>query len=137
MARDVGGILRLLRQIFLFGLIGVVGFVADTAVLYALKPFWDLYSARAVSFVCAVWVTWLLNRNVTFKSGKTENRAKEFAVYFGYMLFGGIANFLVYGLLVKWHSLTHMYPVIGVAAGSLAGMLVNFTASKFFIFQNR
>jgi putative flippase GtrA len=121
---------------FWFGVSGILGFVVDAAVLYALKGFFGLYAARLVSFFFAVNVTWLFNRFVTFRTRKSNQPATmELLIYFCLMLIGGVVNYSVYAVLVYKNALVSMYPVFGVAAGSLAGMSVNFLLSRFVLFK--
>jgi putative flippase GtrA len=45
-----------------------------------------------------------------------------------------IVNYGTYAVLVAGSSFVHRYPVLGVAAGSLAGLSVNFVASRQLVF---
>ena len=128
--------IRFIREPILFGAVGTIGFLIDVAVLHFLGGLIGLFYGRAVSFLAAVLVTWLLNRRWTFKhlrSGLASSR--EFAVYLVLMLVGGAVNYAVYVTLVVSYQLALQHPVIGVAAGSLAGMLINFLASRFILFR--
>ncbi len=124
------------RELFVFGIVGVIGFVVDAGVLYMFKPYLGLYGGRLLSFFCAVVATWLLNRQFTFKlrqSGVTLGR--EFSRYFVSMLGGGTVNYASYAVLVYFFVYIAERPVWGVAAGSLAGMLVNYLLAKFYVFS--
>ncbi|PJG84405.1 GtrA family protein [Conservatibacter flavescens] len=125
-----------IKQILFFGFIGGVGFVVDTTILYLLKDNFGLYISRLVSFICAVFVTWILNRNITFKAQRRTNKFYEFLYYLWCMIFGGMANLLTYYLLVSYVITVLNYPIVGVAAGSIAGMVINFISSKFLVFNN-
>ncbi|MGA9575242.1 MAG: GtrA family protein [Lysobacterales bacterium] len=128
--------MKVVRELVLFGLAGVIGFVVDAGVLYLLKPMLGLYFGRLVSFICAVLTTWIINRQLTFNqraSGLTLKR--EFSRYLGLMLGGGVVNYMVYALLVYFVEFVARQPVWGVAAGSCAGMLVNYLLARFFIFR--
>jgi putative flippase GtrA len=48
---------------------------------------------------------------------------------------GGVVNYAVYAVLVTLVPVVAAYPVLGVAAGSLAGLVFNFTASKKWVFR--
>lgn len=128
---------RLFGEVVLFGAVGTTGFVVDTAVLYALRPFLGNYTARAISFLCAVVVTWLLNRNLTFRH-KTSRipLGREFLRYLGMMVAGGAINYLTYAILVAKYEFVHQQPVWGVAAGSLAGMVVNYLQLRLVMFRH-
>lgn len=123
------------QSFFLFGLVGLAGLVVDSAVLMALHGVLGPYVARLISFVLAVATTWALNRRFTFahrESGKSP--LVEFGRYFTAMLGGGAVNYATYALLVASLSLVARWPVLGVVAGSLAGMGVNFTLARIFVF---
>ena len=53
------------------------------------------------------------------------------------MIVGGVINLAIYMLLVAMSSTIAQYPIIGVAAGSVTGMMVNYLSSKFLIFKNK
>ncbi len=126
-------------RVFLrFGVVGVVGFIVDVAVLYSVSGLIGLFYGRAASFFSAVFATWVLNRLWTFshrRSGLSGNR--EFAVYLALMLLGGAINYSVYAWLIVFNQLTLQYPILGVAAGSLAGLFVNLATSRFVLFKRR
>jgi putative flippase GtrA len=125
------------RQAMLFGLVGVVGFFVDAGVLYLLKGWLGLYVGRAVSFFCAVAATWLLNRAFTFGNRASgHGPLKEMLIYLGLMMIGGAVNYLAYALLVAHSPLVAAFPVLGVAAGSLAGMTFNLLTSRFLLFRH-
>lgn len=128
--------MRFIRDSIFFGAVGTIGFLVDVAVLYSLAGLIGLFYGRAVSFLAAVLATWVLNRRWTFKhrrSGLASSR--EFAIYLVLMLVGGAVNYAVYVGLVVSYQLALQHPVIGVAAGSLAGLLINFLASRFILFR--
>lgn len=125
------------RIFFLFGLSGVIGFLVDTAVLHMLKDVFGVYYGRILSFFCAVFVTWLINRNATFRDRQSGlSKPNEFSRYVALMLGGGLVNYIVYAILVNRVEIVKDYLVIGVAAGSLAGMTVNLISSRFLLYRN-
>jgi putative flippase GtrA len=118
-------------QLLSFAGIGVIGFAVDALTLTLLKGLLGLYGARVVSFLCAVLATWWLNRSITFGQGASGLSAgREFGGYLMLMLVGGAVNGLLYAWLVSTHTVVRAHPVLGVAAGSLAGMAINFLTSK-------
>ncbi len=128
--------MKFLKEVFLFGVGGVSGFIVDTAVLYALWSHLGLFGARFFSFVVAVFVTWAFNRRFTFSNRRSGlKRENEFLAYFLLMLVGGVVNYGIYGWLVVSYAVVVQYPVVGVAVGSLAGMLVNLATSRLFLFR--
>ncbi len=125
-----------IKELFFFSIVGTVGFLVDTGVLYLLKADLGNYWARAVSFPCAVFVTWLLNRYFTFKS-KISNEIwyKEFIRYFVMMFAGGLVNYAVYVFCIANYILVQNYPVLGVAAGSICGLFVNYLQLKLLLYK--
>ena len=125
-----------LLQFFWFSVSGVLALLVDMAVLYLLKSSLGLYIARAFSFLCAVLTTWLFNRTMTFRQYQSGySLKKEFGIYLGLMMAGGLINYGVYALLINQYAFIAAYPALGVAAGSIAGMLVNLCTAKFVLFR--
>jgi len=127
-----------LKKFILFGLAGGAGFVVDTAVLYALKGALGLYGARVVSFICAVLTTWLINRVLAFKGQSAGVPIwREFLTYLGAMILGGLVNYAIYAALVATIPFVAANPVIGIGAGVIGGMFVNFMLADRLVFKQR
>lgn len=121
-----------------FALVGGIGFVVDAGILMLLLDTLGPYLGRVISFICAATTTWVLNRQFTFAGRQSGlSRRHEFTRYFGAMLLGGAVNYATYAALVALVSLVAAWPVLGVGAGSLAGMVVNFSLARFFIFSQK
>lgn len=124
------------RELVYFGLIGTAAFVVDATILHLVKDVFGVYLGRVLSFSCAVFFTWILNRNLTFKQVVSDKPLfSEFAQYFLVMLGGGTVNYLSYVLLVISIDAVKQQPIWGVAVGSFTGFLVNFTCAKIFVFK--
>ena len=118
-----------------FGVVGGIGFVVDTAVLYTgLSLGLGLYLGRALSYVAAATTTWALNRAWTFRGQGSGSPWRQWAVFLAVNLVGFAFNYGTYVALVANIPLVAHHPVIGVAAGSLAGMIGNFLLSRRFVF---
>ncbi|MDY6982667.1 MAG: GtrA family protein [Pseudomonadota bacterium] len=127
-------------QLLRFGMTGAVGYVVDSLVLYLMMALgMGFLRGRLVSFVCAVVVTFLLNRRYTF-AGQLQTAGvrpplwQEFGLYLAAMAFGGLLNLATYWFVVT--SVPH-FPALfalAVAAGSLVGMVVNFASAKWWVF---
>jgi putative flippase GtrA len=122
-----------------FGTVGTLGFVVDTAVLYgALALGAGLYGGRALSYLAAASVTWLLNRVWTFRHrGAGQKAHRQWAAFVVVNLGGFALNYGTYAALVAFVPLVAAHPVLGVAAGSLAGMFSNFFLSRQLVFRAR
>ena len=121
-----------------FGLVGAAGFVVDFGVLNLMTEWVGLtpIEGRLVSFPVAVMATWLLNRSFTFRHHASHHTPlRQALVYAGVQLFGGVANFAVYTLVLKLApALDHML-VVPLAFGAAAGLCLNFLGSKHFAFK--
>ena len=123
------------KQLLSFGLIGVIGFVVDAGVLYAaLACGLGLYLGRLVSYLVAVSATWVLNRRYTFVARPGVSRIREWTKFVVSQLLGASINLGVYALLVRTSPMVAQHPVIGVGAGSLSGLLVNFSVARAYVF---
>jgi putative flippase GtrA len=121
---------------FRFAAVGVAGFVVDTAVLYAVKGMLGLYLGRIVSYLAAATLTWALNRRFTFVTATHAPKFKQWLEFLVANVFGAIVNYGVYSAAVTW-TIAGAFPVLGVAAGSIAGLAVNFTVNKRWVFAER
>jgi putative flippase GtrA len=136
MKRLSSEMIQFFLNIFMFGIVGVVGFIFDAGILYALRGEIGLYPAKLVSFFIAVFITWILNRALTFKhrpSGISPRR--EFSQYFILMIGGGVVNYTIFWLSTSFSYIIMQYPVLGVALGSLSGMVFNYISAKTMIFK--
>ena len=125
-------------QFLRFCLVGGAGFIVDVGVLYLLRDRGiDLYSARVVSFLAAATFTWIGNRWFTFRSGR-ERAAGLHAEWFRYvlaMVIGGGINYGVYALAITWLPVFRQMPWLAVAAGTSAGLMVNFVLARRILYR--
>jgi putative flippase GtrA len=128
-----------MRQFALFCVAGTIGFVVDAAIVQALVSGagFDPYASRIVSFLCAMTATWLFNRRYTFAHAVGESLLHEWLRYAFAMLGGFVVNYGVYALLVWRFALVREWPVLGVAAGAVVGLAVNYASSRFWVFRDR
>jgi putative flippase GtrA len=135
--------MKIKRQLLMFSASGVIGLLVDLSTLYVASMLLNLYAARIVSFLTAVFSTWLLNRTFTFRVSETSalpntNLIKhlmfEFFHYLTANISGGLVNLAVYSTFISFN-LEPSDKYIATCMGSLSGLLLNFTLSKFFVFQ--
>ena len=126
-------------QFLRFAFVGTAAFFVDTVVLYGgLALGLGLYSGRAMSYLVAATCTWYGNRRITFTTTRAYGSsaiATEWIRFLMTNLVGGAVNFGVYAALVSFVEVARAHPVLGVAAGALAGLGVNFTLSTFLVFR--
>ncbi|MEM7172051.1 MAG: GtrA family protein [Pseudomonadota bacterium] len=126
-------------QFFRFSIVGTIGFVIDVAILLALLEGSDLgyYWGRLLSFIAAATVTWALNRSFTFERNPDAHRVSQWARFIAVNSIGGVINYGIYSLFVTFSLLAQEWPILAVAAGSIAGLAFNFQASRRLVFQQR
>ena len=124
----------LIAQFLRFGTVGGIGFVIDTSVVYALRGALGLYGAGMVSYLVAASCNWALNRVWTFRGLGEGPAHRQWARFMAANLVGFVLNRGTYAILVTWVPLCARQPVFAVAAGSVAGMFVNFALSRRVVF---
>jgi putative flippase GtrA len=125
------------QELVRFTLVGAVGFLVDAgALMLAMHGLGlGLYSGRAFSYLCAATFTWICNRRFTFADGGRGAPFVQWLKFLGANAIGGAVNYGVYAALVTFSAVAAARPVIGVAAGSVAGLVFNFAISKFWVFR--
>ncbi|MEN0072826.1 MAG: GtrA family protein [Paracraurococcus sp.] len=128
--------LSLLRALLRFGIVGVVGFLVDAAVLMGgmwlgLGP----WLGRVVSYLAAASTTFALNRAWTFRDAPRAAPLRQWVLFLLVNLAGFAVNYGTYAALIASLPLVAAHPVLGVAAGSLAGMGGNFILSRRLVFR--
>jgi putative flippase GtrA len=117
-----------------FGIVGGIGFVTDTFVLWLVKQFgMGNYDGRVVSFLAAATMTYLLNRRFTFRHD--GGGARQWLSYVALMVIGFAFNYGAYVLCLEAVPSLHEFPYPAVAVGAIAGMGVNFLSAKFLVFR--
>lgn len=127
-----------LRQLAMFCIGGVIGFIVDAGVLQLLVTglAWDRYSGRLISFLMAATATWIFNRHFTFHGPRRHSLTGEWARYVLAMSGGFACNFSAYSTLVYFFNIDRQWLVLAVAAGSIAGLGVNYMASRYWVYRH-
>jgi putative flippase GtrA len=127
------------QQFLKFSLVGGVGFVVDAGSYFILTRYLGggLVSSRFVSsLVLGMTTTFLLNNFMTFRghgSGSIFSRYLKFAAA---NIIGNLLNVGTHAALVESLALFHRIPLLGVVAGTVVGLIFNFTGSKYFVFRS-
>ncbi|CAG9264721.1 GtrA family protein [Paraburkholderia unamae] len=125
-------------QVLRFAVAGTVGFLVDAGVLWlALRLGSGYFVGRAASFLAAVWVTWQINRRFTFATHRSGSVWHEWWRYLAAMSAGGCVNYAAYCAVVLLLPRAGFVPFLGVAAGSVAGLGVNFASARWWVFRHR
>ncbi len=128
------------RRFFLFAVAGVVAFFVDLFALIISREVLGLglYAGRFISYLAAATCAWYINRTVTFKQvSSNDSIVMQWWKYLWANSVGGVLNYLVYALLVYSFGDHIIVYSLAVGAGSLSGLVVNYTLSKMFVFKNR
>lgn len=129
---------RLAWQFGKFGMVGVVGLAVDTTVVYILLGVTGLpfFAARVPAFLAAATATFALNRAFTFRGAADEPLGRQWIRFIAANAFGGVVNYATSVGLTTAFVVVAIHPVLAIAAGSLAGMVFNFLASKHLVFKS-
>lgn len=126
---------ELVAQFMKFGLVGVAGFLVDTAVVYATRPALGLYGAGLLSYLVAASANWALNRAWTFRGRAAGGAFAQWSRAIGSNLAGFALNRGAYVVLVTVSTVCAEAPVLAIAAGAVAGMFANFAVSRAYVFR--
>ncbi len=127
--------LALAAEFLRFGVVGTIGFCFDTATVYATRGALGLYGAGAAAYLVAATVNWALNRAWTFRGRGAGPAHRQWARFLAANLFGFTLNRGTYALLVTINPFIARNPVFAVAAGSLAGLALNFRLTRRHVFR--
>ena len=117
-----------------FGTVGLSGFVLDTTVLYSLLPFTGMMLAATFSFIAASSLNWLLNRIWTFRDHARSPAARQWLLFVVASSLGFVVNRGTLFFSVSANPLFLHYPVLGVMAGTAAGLVLNYGLTSRFVF---
>jgi putative flippase GtrA len=131
---------RMGGELLRFGVVGVAGFVVDAGVLMAgIALGTGPWVGRVLSYLAAASTTYALNRAWTFRdAARPAGRAaaaRQWGLFLLVNLLGFACNYGTYAALLGSVPLVAAHPVLGVAAGSLAGLLGNFLLARRFVFS--
>ena len=126
---------QLAGEVLRFGAVGVIGFLVDAGVLtLGMALGTGPWLGRALSYLAAASTTFALNRAWTFQSRASGDPLRQWLLWLLVNLVGFACNYGTYAALLLWVPLVAAHPVLGVAAGSLAGLAGNFLLSRRFVF---
>ena len=120
-----------MQQYFRFLIVGSIGFVLDAGLLFLLIQFgFSPVLARIPAISTAVIVTWLLNRQLTFRVDAPKSHAEALR-YIVVAAVSALLNFAVYTVLI----IAGIWPVLAVAISSIALLFFSFHFYKRFAFK--
>lgn len=124
-------------KLFRFGVVGLIGFVVDTAVVYALAPFSNLFVAGIVAYPVAATFNWVINRVWTYgdRDHTLISLHRQWTLFLVANSIGFVLNRGTYVFLIANVPICAAHPVIAVAAGAVAGLFSNFVLSHRVVFR--
>jgi putative flippase GtrA len=124
-------------EVWRFALVGCIGFAVDAGILIVLlkHSLLPLAISRLISFSSAVSVTWLMNRQFTFRIGSRPIHARECRRYFVVSALGALINYGLFLLIMSAVPRLAPYPVVVLAIAAGVAMLFNFVGSRRYAFS--
>jgi putative flippase GtrA len=128
-----------LPRILRFAFVGGIGFLVDSGVLYVaiyalqIGPYWG----RVLSYLLGATSTWYFNRAITCQDARGGHKGKEWLIFVSCSLVAFGVNYLVYTSFLWLAGRNLWTPLVGVGLGSIAGLAVNYPASRYLVFRER
>ncbi len=124
------------KMFFLFGIVGAIAFVIDAAFLkLGMALGLDRIVARMISITIGMHFTFAVNRIWAFKAMRGQPLIQQWAAYVLSNIAGAGVNYATFVLLTQPGAWLQHAPILGVAAGSIAGMFVNFGGARLLAFR--
>lgn len=117
---------------------GSIGFIVDAMTLVAFMKYvmYSLEIGRVVSFLIAVFVTWILNRTFTFSQKSPYSKKKEYSIYITIQSTGAVLNYSVFVSLIYYFSVMKENYLFALAIASLIAMIFNYSLLKSKLFTS-
>ena len=118
---------KTVKQLIWFCVAGVLGFLIELSILQvgismSVGPIWP----RLLSLPMAIWATFLVNKNLSFKMEAKRDNHYFFSYFIG-MLLGAALNFGVYTVAV----ISGIAPALSLAIAVATTAIFNFATSRF------
>lgn len=118
-----------------FGTVGAIGFMVDTAMVYATRAAIGLYWAGLLAYLAAASGNWLINRLWTFQGRGAGTMHRQWALFLAANAIGFALNRGVYVGLISVSPLAFEHPILAIMGGTVAGMFLNFHLSRTVVFR--
>ncbi|WP_233843019.1 GtrA family protein [Dyella sp. 2HG41-7] len=130
--------MKLRREVMLFAIGGLLGFVVDAGVVQTLVTFAHVnpYIGRVISFLLAATVTWWWNRSQTFAARQSgRSLTVEWLHWMALMSGGAAINYGAYVACLMAFPSWHRWPALAVGVGSFFAAFVNFVSARTLLFR--
>jgi putative flippase GtrA len=118
-----------------FGIVGCFGFCWDTGTVYGTRAAVGVYAAGVLGFLVAASANWVVNRWWTFRDASRGAMHVQWLRFLAVNSAGFAVNRGLFFFLVANYAMVNRQPVLGIMAGSLAGLVINYFLSKTFVFR--
>ena len=117
-----------------FLLAGVCALTTDAAILQALTVLAEMPAlvARPISILCAMVVSWLINRTITFAHPSPPTVA-EFGRFAAVSWLAQAVNYAIFAAILLLRPATH--PIAALVAASLVAMFVSYAGFRYGVFR--
>lgn len=127
---------RLIKQVFRFGIIGVLCFIIDYMLMIILTEIAGIeyLLSSGISFTISVIVNYLLSMRFVFQSKQSANKITEFLIFVFLSIVGlGINEALM------WYTVEKMgiYYMVAKIIATAVVMVYNFVSRKIILEDNR
>jgi putative flippase GtrA len=135
--RVTAGQSAIILQFLKFGTVGAFGFVVDYGFFHLAFDIFGFghYGSALFSFPFAATFGWVGNRLFTFRGTHVGHPGAQWARFLMVTFIGLILNRGTFSLLTATIPLVYAYPVIGLLAGTGAGMFFNFFFARRIVFR--
>ena len=124
---------RIVRQFIWFSVAGVLGFLVEVGIIQVgISMSFGPILPRVISLPTAIWITFLVNKNLSFRT-EAQNNRNHFFTYFICMLLGAALNFGLYTTAI----LFGMTPVACLAMAAAVTAIFNFLISRIIFLRSQ
>lgn len=116
-----------------------MGFVVDVSSFALLSHWLDYAVARGLAFWIAASSNWWWNRHFTFVQQQKKAAMMEWLQFLGGSIVAFVPNMTCYLLLSQLDAIQHLAfgHYVALIPGVLLGMMVNYSLSRYWIFNQR
>jgi putative flippase GtrA len=122
-----------MRKLIFFS-VALIGFFTESVVIQILTTYFNVppFEVRFYSIPVAVFITWLINRKITFNS--KNHVGWEVGKYIAVQAVGGVINLSIYYILLLHQNFYIISPIVALLTASIFSVNFTYVASQKFVF---
>ena len=114
----------------------IAGFATDAALLHVLAAYdAELAWARVFSLLCAMQVTFALNRALVFRALDHDHLLHQWSRYMAAHGVGNLCNYWIFVTLVSTHWPIVANPLVALTASASIAWGINYIGARFIVFR--